>query len=75
VAALDPVQAHQPLDTLAVDGVPKAPQLGNSGLRTGDPPVGAGARDMKDPAYPLNTEGLGMGGDEVQRRAFTSSPS
>lgn len=36
-----------------------------AGLRTGDPPVVARARDPKDPAYPLDAEGLGMGGDEV----------
>jgi hypothetical protein len=28
VPALDAVEAHQPLDALAVDGVPEAPQFG-----------------------------------------------
>ncbi|GAA0432218.1 hypothetical protein GCM10010357_62260 [Streptomyces luteireticuli] len=95
MAALDPVEAHEPLDALAVDGMPEAPQFGvdaadsvrslvlgvdladlrdqglaggpplRPGLRTGDPPVVTRARDLKDPAYPLNTEGPGVGGDEV----------
>jgi hypothetical protein len=95
VAALEPVDAHQTLDALAVDRVPEAAQLGMdapdsigalvlgmdltdlheqgvvgglplpTGLRAGEPPVVARARDPKDPAYPLNAEGFCVGGDEV----------
>ncbi|MFD9903326.1 hypothetical protein [Streptomyces sp. NPDC059063] len=31
----------------------------------GEPPVVARARDLQNPAYPLNAESLGVGGDEV----------
>lgn len=36
-----------------------------SGFRTGDPPVVARPRGLKGPAYPLNAEDPGVGGDEV----------
>uniref|UniRef100_A0AAU2VG60 Uncharacterized protein n=1 Tax=Streptomyces sp. NBC_00003 TaxID=2903608 RepID=A0AAU2VG60_9ACTN len=95
MTAFDPVEAHEPLDALAVDGMPEATQFGvdaadsvrslvhgvdladlrdqglvggpprRPGLRTGDPPVVARARDLKNPAYPLNAEDPGVGGDEV----------
>lgn len=37
----------------------------STGLRTGEPPVVARARDLQDPAYPLNAEDFCVGGDEV----------
>jgi hypothetical protein len=40
--------------------LPPRPRLG-----AGDPPVVARAGDLQHPAYPLDAEHLGMGGDEV----------
>jgi hypothetical protein len=47
-------------DKLVLGGLPLF-----AGLRAGEPPVVPGARDLKGSAYPLNAEGLGVGGDEV----------
>jgi hypothetical protein len=60
VAAVFGMDFADLLDQGVLGFLPLRPRLG-----AGDPPVVARAGDFQHPAYPLDAEHLGVGGDEV----------